>query len=172
MPRVSTWRGFALCMCGNGWPRLCLTCCTVTRPGGVGEHRDTSLVQKQKLACDLVKDQFGDLVYKVLHHLVHRGRATLQELGRATQQPPAALKSCLLSLLQHNCIDAYKVRQPLKPSLASWFSKGSGTPLRCAASCLCELHRRLLRAEAADACGRSTGAAAPLRRAALEKTQP
>jgi hypothetical protein len=80
-------------------------------------------VQKQKLACDLVKDQLGDLVYQVLHHLVHRGRASLPELARATQLPPGQLKNCLLSLLQHNCVDAYKVRtiapDPL-PSLHSF----------------------------------------------------
>ena len=67
-------------------------------------------MQKQKLACDLVKDQLGDLVYQTLHHLVHRGRASLPELARATQLPPGQLKNCLLSLLQHNCVDAYKVR--------------------------------------------------------------
>lgn len=82
-------------------------------------------MQKQKLACDLVKDQMGDLVYQVLHHLVHRGRASLLELARATQLPPGPLNQCLLSLMQHNCVDAYKVRAlaphhtPLLHSLVS-----------------------------------------------------
>ena len=60
---------------------------------------------------------------------------------------------------------------PLHVPLAATGRLGLQISLLCTARGLCgrehDLHRRLLRAEADDACGRSTGAAAPLRRAAL-----
>mmetsp|Transcript_17617 Transcript_17617/g.38434 ORF Transcript_17617/g.38434 Transcript_17617/m.38434 type:complete len:553 (-) Transcript_17617:215-1873(-) len=72
---------------------------------------ESATVWSQKLACDLIKDQFGDIVEKVLNCLVYKGKHTFHELGRSTGFPPAQLKNCILVLMQHNCVEAYKEDQ-------------------------------------------------------------
>lgn len=65
----------------------------------------------QKLACELITSHFGDLVGKVCSCLVHKGTLTLPEIARFTELTPAQLKNCLLVLIQHNCVQAFKFEQ-------------------------------------------------------------
>jgi DNA-directed RNA polymerase III subunit RPC3 len=63
----------------------------------------------KKLACEIVVDQFGELVGKVCRTLVFKGQHALPDLGRDTELPPPQLRNCLLVLSQHNCVQAYRV---------------------------------------------------------------
>ena len=63
----------------------------------------------KKLACEIVADQFGEQVAKVCQTLVDKGQHAFPDLGRVTELPPAQLRSCLLVLSQHNCVQAYRV---------------------------------------------------------------
>ncbi|GLJ17016.1 hypothetical protein SUGI_0294400 [Cryptomeria japonica] len=63
----------------------------------------------EKLACDLITTQFGELVGKVCNCLVYKGNLALHEIARFTELTPAQLKNCLLVLIQHNCVQAYRV---------------------------------------------------------------
>ncbi|EFJ13334.1 hypothetical protein SELMODRAFT_424745 [Selaginella moellendorffii] len=62
-----------------------------------------------KLACFLIKDQFGDLVHSVCECLISRGQLSLPEIGSFTLLARPQLASCLLVLIQHNCVQAFKV---------------------------------------------------------------
>eukprot|EP00850_Spirogloea_muscicola_P001310 SM000005S17107 [mRNA] locus=s5:252079:256648:+ [translate_table: standard] len=46
---------------------------------------------------------------KVCSTLVHKGQLTLAEISRETGLPPADLRSYLLVLVQHHCVQAYRV---------------------------------------------------------------
>lgn len=65
----------------------------------------------QKLARELITSHFGDIVGKVCSCLVHKGTLTVPEIARFTELTPAQLKNCLLVLIQHNCVQAFKIEQ-------------------------------------------------------------
>lgn len=65
----------------------------------------------QKLACELITSHFGDLVGKVCSCLVHKGTLTVPEIARFTELTHSQLKNCLLVLIQHNCVQAFKIEQ-------------------------------------------------------------
>lgn len=62
-----------------------------------------------KLACHLIRTHFGDLVEKVCRCLVYKGPLALAEIARYTELNPSQLRNCLLVLVQHNCVQGYKV---------------------------------------------------------------
>ncbi|KAK3249464.1 hypothetical protein CYMTET_41109 [Cymbomonas tetramitiformis] len=72
-----------------------------------------STVQIQNLACEIVTDQFGEIVGNVCKSLIYKGRQQLNELGRALGgfeqgYTPSVLKNSILVLIQHNCVIAYR----------------------------------------------------------------
>ncbi|XP_024521387.1 DNA-directed RNA polymerase III subunit rpc3 [Selaginella moellendorffii] len=62
----------------------------------------------RNLACDLINDQFGELVQKVCDCLVQRGSLLLSEIARFTGIDVAPLGDCLKQLIQHNCVQAFR----------------------------------------------------------------
>ncbi|CAM6128496.1 unnamed protein product [Calypogeia fissa] len=62
-----------------------------------------------KLACHLIRTHFGELVEKVCSCLIYKGPLALPEIGRYTELNPGQLRNCLLVLVQHNCVQGYKV---------------------------------------------------------------
>ncbi|KAG0555076.1 hypothetical protein KC19_12G142600 [Ceratodon purpureus] len=63
----------------------------------------------RKLCCDLIQTHFGDLVQKVVKELAYRGPLALQDIARFSGLNAAALKSSILVLVQHSCVQAFKV---------------------------------------------------------------
>ncbi|KAL2652424.1 hypothetical protein R1flu_020552 [Riccia fluitans] len=70
-----------------------------------------ALQHKLKLACDLIRAHFGELVEKVCRCLVYKGPLVLPEIARYTEMNPTQLKNSILVLVQHNCIQGYKLFQ-------------------------------------------------------------
>ncbi|GBG60525.1 hypothetical protein CBR_g5700 [Chara braunii] len=62
----------------------------------------------KKLACAILKDQFGGLVESVCRSLILKGVLSFAELGRETGLRPDELRNCLLVLVQHNCVQAFR----------------------------------------------------------------
>eukprot|EP00218_Dolichomastix_sp_CCMP3274_P007624 CAMPEP_0170134692 /NCGR_PEP_ID=MMETSP0033_2-20121228/2052_1 /TAXON_ID=195969 /ORGANISM="Dolichomastix tenuilepis, Strain CCMP3274" /LENGTH=587 /DNA_ID=CAMNT_0010370261 /DNA_START=23 /DNA_END=1786 /DNA_ORIENTATION=- len=60
-----------------------------------------------KLACDLIKEQLGELSAVVAKSLARSSGRTLHELVRDTSQTPQVTKETLLVLLQHSCVVAW-----------------------------------------------------------------
>eukprot|EP00252_Welwitschia_mirabilis_P013219 TRINITY_DN29148_c0_g1_i1.p1 TRINITY_DN29148_c0_g1~~TRINITY_DN29148_c0_g1_i1.p1 ORF type:complete len:546 (+),score=110.47 TRINITY_DN29148_c0_g1_i1:206-1843(+) len=63
----------------------------------------------RKLACDLIERHFGDLVGKVCSCLVYKGTLTMPEIARSTEMSAKDLKNCLLVLIQHNCVQPFRM---------------------------------------------------------------
>ncbi|KAK9286948.1 hypothetical protein L1049_015356 [Liquidambar formosana] len=64
-----------------------------------------------KLAVQLISSHFGDLVAKVCECLLRKGILTLQEVVRHTKLNPQNVTKCLLVLIQHNCVQAFRMEQ-------------------------------------------------------------
>eukprot|EP00249_Psilotum_nudum_P011992 c23514_g1_i1 orf=77-1750(+) len=62
-----------------------------------------------KLACEIIHNHFGELVGKVCRCLTFRGSLTLPEIARFCEMPISQLRPCLLVLVQHNCVQGFKV---------------------------------------------------------------
>ncbi|XP_059449173.1 uncharacterized protein LOC132180389 isoform X1 [Corylus avellana] len=64
-----------------------------------------------KLGVHLMTNQFGNIVAKVCESLLRRGPLTLQLIVRFTELTPQQVKSSLLILIQHNCVQAFSLEQ-------------------------------------------------------------
>lgn len=63
----------------------------------------------RKLAYEIIFNQFGDLVAKVIRCLLFRGHMSLPDLARFSEINTNQLRNCLLVLVQHNCIQGFRV---------------------------------------------------------------
>ncbi|KAI5072187.1 hypothetical protein GOP47_0012293 [Adiantum capillus-veneris] len=63
----------------------------------------------RKLAYEIICNQFGELVGKVIRCLLLKGHLSLPELARFSEIGATQLRNCLLVLIQHNCIQGYRV---------------------------------------------------------------
>lgn len=68
----------------------------------VGQHG-------RKLAYELIHNQFGELVGKVCRCLLLKGHLALPEIARFTEMTIPQLRNCLLVLVQHNCVQGFKL---------------------------------------------------------------
>ncbi|KAG6557419.1 hypothetical protein Mapa_000688 [Marchantia paleacea] len=66
---------------------------------------------KCNLSCDLIHTHFGELVEKVCRCLVYKGPLVLAEIARYTEMNASQLRNCLLVLVQHNCVQGFKIFQ-------------------------------------------------------------
>ncbi|KAJ6846186.1 DNA-directed RNA polymerase III subunit RPC3 isoform X2 [Iris pallida] len=64
------------------------------------------------LAETVVKFHFGEIVSKVVGCLLHRGSLALPEIVRFVRLPPPQVRSSLLALIQHNCVQAFSIERP------------------------------------------------------------
>ncbi|CBI22720.3 hypothetical protein AAG906_008753 [Vitis piasezkii] len=64
-----------------------------------------------QLAVHLISSHFGNLVAKVCDCLLRKGTLTLASVIRFTELPPQQVKSCILVLIQHNCVQAFAIQQ-------------------------------------------------------------
>ncbi|RVX01837.1 hypothetical protein CK203_019553 [Vitis vinifera] len=64
-----------------------------------------------QLAVHLISSHFGNLVAKVCDCLLRKGTVTLASVIRFTELPPQQVKSCILVLIQHNCVQAFAIQQ-------------------------------------------------------------
>ncbi|KAJ6811467.1 DNA-directed RNA polymerase III subunit RPC3 isoform X2 [Iris pallida] len=72
------------------------------------------MVAQQGLAHaeTIVKSHFGEIVSKVVGCLLHRGSLALPEIVRFVRLPPPQVRSSLLVLIQHNCVQAFSIERP------------------------------------------------------------
>ncbi|KAH7416484.1 hypothetical protein KP509_14G093600 [Ceratopteris richardii] len=68
----------------------------------VGQHG-------RRLAYEIICNQFGELVGKVIQCLLFKGQLSLPELARFTEINITQLRNCLLVLVQHNCVQGFRV---------------------------------------------------------------
>eukprot|EP00250_Pteridium_aquilinum_P018599 c24132_g3_i2 orf=87-1721(+) len=68
----------------------------------VGQHG-------RKLAYEIICNQFGELVGKAIRCLLFRGHLSLPDLARFSEINVTQLRNCLLVLVQHNCIQAFRL---------------------------------------------------------------
>ncbi|CAM6025857.1 unnamed protein product [Sphagnum balticum] len=69
----------------------------------------------RKLACDLIFSQFGESVQKVCKSLVYHGQLSLPEIARYTEMSMTQIYNSLLVLVQHSCVQAFKVEHGAPP---------------------------------------------------------
>ncbi|CAK9225893.1 unnamed protein product [Sphagnum troendelagicum] len=63
----------------------------------------------RKLACELIFSHFGESVQKVCKSLVYHGQLSLPEIAHYTEMSTTQIHNSLLVLVQHSCIQAFKV---------------------------------------------------------------
>ncbi|CAK9875680.1 unnamed protein product [Sphagnum jensenii] len=63
----------------------------------------------RKLACELIFSHFGESVQKVCKSLVYRGQLSLPEIAHYTKMNTTQIHNSLLVLVQHSCVQAFKV---------------------------------------------------------------
>lgn len=63
----------------------------------------------RKLAYEIIHNQFGELVGKVCQCLLFRGHVSLPDLARLSEVATPQLRNCLLVLVQHNCIQGFRL---------------------------------------------------------------
>lgn len=64
-----------------------------------------------KLAVHLITNHFANVVAKVCENLLRRGPLTFQLIVRFTELTPQQVKSSLLVLIQHNCVQAFSLEK-------------------------------------------------------------
>ncbi|XP_034710606.1 DNA-directed RNA polymerase III subunit rpc3-like [Vitis riparia] len=100
----------------NSTPRLSAVSPNITPPRFYGEERGNNNIEKAtqygvQLAVHLISSHFGNLVAKVCDCLLRKGTLTLASVIRFTELPPQQVKSCILVLIQHNCVQAFAIQQ-------------------------------------------------------------
>nr|AOE43189.1 RNA polymerase III subunit [Rostrostelium ellipticum] len=66
-----------------------------------------------KLACDIVKESFGEDIEKVYRHLLYSGRSTIKSISSAIPDINSKrAKTCLMVLIQHNLVDYEELLLP------------------------------------------------------------
>ncbi|CAK9225296.1 unnamed protein product [Sphagnum troendelagicum] len=63
----------------------------------------------RKLACELIFSHFGESVQKVCKSLVYHGQLSLPEIAHYTKMSTTQIHNSLLVLVQHSCVQAFKV---------------------------------------------------------------
>lgn len=63
----------------------------------------------RKLACELIFSHFGESVQKVCKSLVYHGQLSLPEIAHYTKMSTIQIHNSLLVLVQHSCVQAFKV---------------------------------------------------------------
>ncbi|CAM6048254.1 unnamed protein product [Sphagnum compactum] len=69
----------------------------------------------RKLACELIFSHFGESVQKVCKSLVYHGQLSLPEIAHYTELSTTQIHNSLLVLVQHSCIQAFKVEHGAPP---------------------------------------------------------
>ncbi|XP_065847977.1 uncharacterized protein [Euphorbia lathyris] len=64
-----------------------------------------------KYTVHLVTTQFGNLVAKVCEYLLRKGSLTLPNIVRYTELSQTQVKNSLLVLIQHNCVQAFRLEE-------------------------------------------------------------
>eukprot|EP00899_Mesostigma_viride_P024281 jgi/Mesvir1/5037/Mv02241-RA.2 len=68
---------------------------------------------EQKLATEIVRDEFGPLVSSVYKVLASKYTCPLfQVIKECPKMQPGEVKNCLLVLIQHNCVQSFKTMAP------------------------------------------------------------
>ncbi|EFA84000.1 RNA polymerase III subunit [Heterostelium album PN500] len=75
-----------------------------------------------KVACDIVKENFGEDVEKVYRLLVTRGKSTIRNMVQGTEMKTKRVRQCLFVLIQHNLVDYEEYLMPKE--------KKPGTPAK------------------------------------------
>ncbi|KAG0576372.1 hypothetical protein KC19_5G074800 [Ceratodon purpureus] len=61
------------------------------------------------LCCNLIQTHFGDVVERVVECLINRGPLAFGDISRYSELGSEAVKSSILVLIQHSCVQAFKV---------------------------------------------------------------